>query len=69
MRAWPGNGVYIMGFTPDQSISRVVSLRPFAGSEQLRCAGPDRLYGQRAAQAFAGRGPQVGRAGGLDGNL
>ena len=32
-----GNGVYIMGFTPDQSIDRVVSLRP---GERARAISP-----------------------------
>jgi branched-chain amino acid transport system substrate-binding protein len=49
-----GNGVYIMGFTPDQSISRVVSYARGKGSSRFAALVPTGLYGQRAAQAMIG---------------
>jgi len=49
-----GNGVYIMGFTPDQSISRVVSYARSKGSSRFAALVPTGLYGQRAAQAMIG---------------
>jgi ABC-type branched-subunit amino acid transport system substrate-binding protein len=47
-----GNGVYLMGFTPSQSISRVV--RYAAGQNVQRFAGlaADGVYGRRASQAM-----------------
>ena len=47
-----GNGVYIMGFTPDQSISRVVDYARAKGSARFAGLVPTGLYGQRAAQAM-----------------
>lgn len=47
-----GNGVYIMGFTPDQSISRVVSYARSRGINSFGALVPTGLYGQRAGQAF-----------------
>lgn len=47
-----GNGVYIMGFTPDQSISRVVSYARSKGIDSFGALVPTGLYGQRAGQAF-----------------
>lgn len=47
-----GDGVYILGFTPRQSIERVVQ---FAGTRGLRRFGaivPTGVYGQRATQAM-----------------
>jgi branched-chain amino acid transport system substrate-binding protein len=49
-----GNGVYIMGFTPDQSISRVVSFARGKGASKFAALVPTGLYGQRAAQAMIG---------------
>ena len=49
-----GNGVYIMGFTPDQSISRVVSYARGKGASRFAGLVPTGLYGQRAAQAMIG---------------
>ena len=49
-----GNGVYIMGFTPDQSISRVVGYARSKGSSRFAALVPTGLYGQRAAQAMIG---------------
>jgi ABC-type branched-subunit amino acid transport system substrate-binding protein len=56
-----GEGVYLMGFTPSQSIDRVVS---YARSQRLeRFAGliPAGVYGQRSSQALI---QSVERAGG-----
>lgn len=56
-----GDGVYILGFTPDQSIGRVVS---YARSQRLANFGalmPTGLYGQRAGQALV---ESVRRSGG-----
>lgn len=47
-----GNGVYIMGFTPDQSISRVVSYASSRGVKSFGALIPTGLYGQRAGQSF-----------------
>jgi len=47
-----GDGVYIMGFTPDQSISRVVSFARGKGTTSFGALVPTGLYGQRAAQAL-----------------
>jgi ABC-type branched-subunit amino acid transport system substrate-binding protein len=49
-----GNGVYIMGFTPDQSISRVVGFARSRGMTRFGALVPTGLYGQRAGQAFLG---------------
>ena len=43
-----GNGVYIMGFTPDQSIDRVVSLCPGERAAQFRRAGAERALRRSA---------------------
>lgn len=56
-----GNGVYIMGFTPDQSIGRVVSYARGRGANRFGALVPTGLYGQRAAQAMIGA---VRKAGG-----
>lgn len=47
-----GDGVYIMGFTPDQSISRVVGYARSRGLNSFGALVPTGLYGQRAGQAF-----------------
>jgi ABC-type branched-subunit amino acid transport system substrate-binding protein len=47
-----GDGVYIMGFTPDQSISRVVSFARSRGMDSFGALVPTGLYGQRAGQAM-----------------
>ncbi|MCF2513781.1 penicillin-binding protein activator [Sphingomonas sp. G124] len=49
-----GNGVYILGFTPDQSISRIVSYSRTRGTSSFAALVPTGLYGQRAAQALLG---------------
>ena len=49
-----GNGVYIMGFTPDQSIDRVVGHARAKGMSRFGVMVPNGLYGQRASQAMIG---------------
>ena len=49
-----GDGVYIMGFTPDQSISRVVAYSRSKGTNGFAALVPTGLYGQRATQALLG---------------
>lgn len=49
-----GNGVFIMGFTPDQSIGRVVEFAKSRGTTRFGAVVPTGLYGQRAAQALLG---------------
>jgi ABC-type branched-subunit amino acid transport system substrate-binding protein len=47
-----GNGVYIMGFTPDQSIERVVSHARASGRGSFAALVPTGLYGDRATQSM-----------------
>ena len=47
-----GDGVYILGFTPDQSISRVVAHAQSKGMKAFGALVPTGLYGQRAAQSL-----------------
>jgi ABC-type branched-subunit amino acid transport system substrate-binding protein len=47
-----GNGVYIMGFTPDQSIERVVSHARASGRGNFAALVPTGLYGERATQSM-----------------
>ncbi len=47
-----GNGVYILGFTPNQSIDRVVTLAHQRGAARFAALVPTGLYGERAAQAM-----------------
>ena len=47
-----GDGVFILGFTPQQSIDRVVRLARSRGATRFGALIPNGLYGQRAAQAF-----------------
>lgn len=55
-----GNGVYILGFTPDQSIARVVGLAKQRGADRFGAIAPTGLYGQRAAQAMLGAVREAG---------
>lgn len=59
-----GNGVFIMGFTPDQSISRVVSYSRSRGMTRFAALVPSGVYGQRATQSMLSA---VRRAGGTMG--
>jgi len=56
-----GGGVYLMGFTPGQSIARVVDYARERGLERFGAVTPEGVYGRRAAQAMI---DSVGRAGG-----
>lgn len=47
-----GGGVYILGFTPDQSISRVVAHARATGMNSFGGLVPTGLYGQRASEAL-----------------
>ena len=49
-----GDGVYIMGLTPDQSIGRVVSHARSKGMYSFGAIVPNGLYGQRAGEALMG---------------
>jgi len=47
-----GNGVYLMGYTPGQSIGRVVSYARTRGVTRFAGLVPAGLYGERASTAF-----------------
>ena len=47
-----GNGVYIMGFQPDQSIARSVRYARSQGAREFAALVPSGVYGRRASQAF-----------------
>ena len=47
-----GDGVFVMGFTPTQSIDRVVAHARSAGIQRFGALVPDGVYGQRAGQAM-----------------
>lgn len=47
-----GNGVYVMGFSPAQSIDRVVRFARAKGVTRFAGLIPSGLYGQRASTAF-----------------
>jgi branched-chain amino acid transport system substrate-binding protein len=49
-----GNGVYLMGFTPGQSIARVVGHARSAGLERFGALAPANVYGRRASDALVG---------------
>lgn len=46
-----GNGVYLMGFTPEQSIDRVVDYARAHGVQRFGALVPQGVYGQRASAA------------------
>jgi ABC-type branched-subunit amino acid transport system substrate-binding protein len=47
-----GNGVYVMGFTPGQSVDRVVDHARSRGIERFAALVPEGVYGTRASQAM-----------------
>lgn len=47
-----GNGVFLMGFTPGQSITRVVNFARERGAQSFGALVPANVYGERAAQAM-----------------
>ncbi len=56
-----GEGVYIMGFNPEQSIERVVRYARSQGLERFAALIPEGVYGRRAVDAYISI---VNRAGG-----
>lgn len=46
-----GNGVFLMGFTPGQSIGRVVAFARARGAQSFGALVPTNVYGERAARA------------------
>lgn len=48
-----GQGVFVMGFAPAQSIDRVVDYASDQGSTRYVALVPEGLYGQRAAETFS----------------
>jgi ABC-type branched-subunit amino acid transport system substrate-binding protein len=49
-----GDGVYLLGFTPGQSVRRVVGYARSRGLQRFAALTPDGVYGRRAAQAMIG---------------
>jgi branched-chain amino acid transport system substrate-binding protein len=47
-----GDGVYVMGFNPGQSIDRVVSFARSRGATRFGALVPTNMYGERAARAM-----------------
>lgn len=47
-----GDGIYILGFTPRQSIGRVVNYAVARGAKRFGALVPTGVYGQRATQAL-----------------
>jgi ABC-type branched-subunit amino acid transport system substrate-binding protein len=47
-----GNGTYLMGFTPTQSIARVTTYAAGRGARRFAALIPEGLYGQRALEAY-----------------
>jgi ABC-type branched-subunit amino acid transport system substrate-binding protein len=56
-----GGGVYLMGFTPGQSVSRVVAYARSSGAALFGAIAAEGVYGSRASEAMVGA---VARAGG-----
>lgn len=62
-----GDSTYIMGFTPGQSIERIVSHARGEGTQRFAALVPDGIYGQRAGQALLDAvGDAGGRVAGLE---
>lgn len=55
-----GDGVYVMGFTPAQSVDRVVDFARDKGIERFGALIPDGVYGRRASQAMIDSVEQAG---------
>ncbi|HEX2764301.1 MAG TPA: penicillin-binding protein activator [Allosphingosinicella sp.] len=47
-----GDGVYLMGFTPSQSVARVVAFAAERGAGRFGALTPVNVYGRRASQAM-----------------
>jgi ABC-type branched-subunit amino acid transport system substrate-binding protein len=55
-----GDGVYVMGFTPRESIDRVVAYAHSRGMSRFAALTPNGVYGQRAGQAMIDAVEQAG---------
>ncbi|WP_324750469.1 penicillin-binding protein activator [Sphingomonas sp. LY54] len=55
-----GNGVYVMGFDPEQSVGRVVTYARGKGVERFAGLVPDGVYGRRVGQALIGAVEKAG---------
>jgi branched-chain amino acid transport system substrate-binding protein len=55
-----GDGVYVLGLTPRQSIERVVAFARGRGAQRFGALVPNGVYGQRAAEAFTAAVQQSG---------
>ncbi|WP_428248950.1 penicillin-binding protein activator [Ferrovibrio sp.] len=51
-RGVAGSGVYILGFTPDQQVARVVGYARSRGMNRFALLAPDSAYGQAVSQAM-----------------
>src|SRR3954468_19465817 len=61
-----GDGVYLMGFTPGQSIGRVVAFARSRGVERFAAVAPSGTYGKRAAQALVDATQRGGAVTGIE---
>lgn len=52
-RSVAGNGVYLLGFTPDQQVTRVMAYARGQGMTRFALLAPDSPYGEAVAQAAA----------------
>jgi ABC-type branched-subunit amino acid transport system substrate-binding protein len=55
-----GNGVYLLGFTPTESVDRVVSYARERGMGRLAALVPNGVYGRRASNAMLRAAEQAG---------
>jgi len=55
-----GNGVFIMGFVPGQSVERVVAFSRAKGHQRFGALVPKNVYGDRSAAAFRAAVAQAG---------
>ncbi len=55
-----GNGVFIMGFVPGQSVERVVSYARSKGHQKFGALVPKNIYGERSLAAFRAAVAEVG---------
>lgn len=55
-----GNGVFIMGFVPGQSVERVVAFSRAKGHQRFGALVPKNVYGDRSAAAFRAAVTQAG---------
>lgn len=55
-----GNGVYLLGFTPAESVDRIVSYAKERGLDRLAALVPNGVYGRRASNAMLRAAEQAG---------